>query len=189
MTNEKNPAIQFIKESISNIKTVGTITRSSKYLCKGMIKPVDFSQAKFIIELGAGDGVVTKHILKEMSPDAMLMVFEVNEKFVKSLNDIEDKRLIVVDDSAEKIESYMNDHGFKSIDYVISALPFTIFPDEMVEKIVGTCKRLLKDTGKYIQIHYSLIPAKKYKNIFGNLKINFVPLNIPPAWVLVCNKK
>ena len=56
--------IAFLKESIKNIKTVGTFTRSSKFLCRGMVKHVDFENAHTIVELGAGDGVITKHILK-----------------------------------------------------------------------------------------------------------------------------
>ena len=72
--------ISFFRESIRNIKTVGTITRSSKFLCKGMVKHVDFDNAKTIVELGAGDGVITKHILRSMRKDAILLCFEVNKK-------------------------------------------------------------------------------------------------------------
>ena len=34
-----------------------------------------------LVELGAGDGVITEHILKHMKKDAKLLSFEVNEKF------------------------------------------------------------------------------------------------------------
>ena len=55
--------IEFLKEGLKNLKTIGSVARSSKYLCKGMIKHVDFKTANVIVELGAGDGVITKHIL------------------------------------------------------------------------------------------------------------------------------
>ena len=92
--------IDFFKESIKNIKSVGTITRSSKFLCRGMIKPVNFDQADVIVELGAGDGVITEHILKKMKKDAKLLSFEVNEKFCDQIRKIKDDRLIIVEDSA-----------------------------------------------------------------------------------------
>lgn len=180
--------IDFFKESIKNIKTVGTITRSSKFLCKGMIKPVDFSKAKVIVEIGAGDGVVTKHILANMRKDAILLSFEVNEKFCKIIQDIDDKRLHVVEDSAENIQKHLKDKGFEQADYIISAVPFVAFPKELALKIVNNCSDALKTNGLFIQIHYSLVTKKLYEGVFGNVNVNFVPLNIPPAFVLVSQK-
>lgn len=189
MASNNKGAIEFIVESIKNISTVGTVTRSSKFLCQNMIKPVDFEIADVIVELGAGDGVVTHHILEAMKPDAKLLTFEVNDKFCEVLNQIEDDRLIVVSDSAEKLDYYLKKHNLGKADYILSALPFTILPEDLTKRIITTCKEQLKKNGLYIQMHYSLIPAKIYRGIFGNLKKHFVPLNIPPAWVFVCQNK
>lgn len=178
--------IKFFKESVKNLKTVGTVTRSSKYLCQGMIKPVDFTKANVIVELGAGDGVVTKHILKKMKPDAILLAFELNPMFCEQMREINDPRLIVIEDDAEKLPSYLEQNGHEKADYIISALPFTIFPEEISYSIIRKCKEFLSKDGLFIQIHYSLIPKKLYKNVFGNVKLNFVPINVPPAWVMVC---
>ena len=177
--------IEFFKESIKNLKTIGTFTRSSKFLCQGMIKHVNFSSAKVIVELGAGDGVITKHILNSMCEDCVLMIFEVNDNFTTHLNDIKDDRLIVIQDSAEKLEYYLDLHNLKNIDYVISAIPFVIIPDNIANDIIMTCKKRLIHGGLYVQVHYSLVAKKLYEQIFGNVNINFVPLNIPPAFVLV----
>jgi len=192
MTNsnvEKMGTIKFFRESVKNLKTVGTITRSSKYLCKAMIKPVDFSKAKVIVELGAGDGVVTKHILNKMDKDAILLAFELNPKFCAQMREIDDDRLIVIEDDAEKLQSYLEQHGHEKADYIISAIPFTIIPEEICFRIIENCKTSLVDQGLFIQIHYSLIPKKMYQKVFGNIDLNFVPLNVPPAWVMVCEKR
>jgi len=187
---QKMGTIKFFRESLKNLKTVGTITRSSKYLCKGMVKPIDFSTAKVIVELGAGDGVVTEHILEAMAPDAKLLAFELNHKFCNQMrNKLKDDRLIIVEDDASKLPHYLSENGLGKIDAVISAIPFTIIPEEITYKIVNTCKDHMVDNGTYVQIHYSLIPKKIYKNVFGNIFINFIPLNVPPAWVMVCKKK
>jgi len=181
--------IKFFKESVKNLKTVGTVTRSSKFLCKGMIKPIDFSTAKVIVELGAGDGVVTKHILKEMVEDAILLSFELNPKFCRQLREINDPRLIVVEDDAEKVAAYLSDNGHTHADAIISALPFTLIPEDICYRIIGQCKESLIPNGLYVQIHYSLIPKKMYKKIFGNVELNFVPINVPPAWVMISQKR
>ena len=181
--------IDFLKEGLKNIKTVGTISRSSKSLCKGAIKHVNFDEANLIVELGAGDGVITEHILKNMKEDAKLLAFEVNENFCQILKDIDDDRLIVIEDSAEHIGKYVEELGAKHIDYIISAIPFVVVPKEVGLKIVQECSKYLKKSGLYIQVHYSLIMKKLYKSLFGNVDVNFIPLNVPPAFVLVSEKK
>ncbi|MEM1215016.1 MAG: ribosomal RNA adenine dimethylase, partial [Bacteroidota bacterium] len=77
--------IKFFTEGLRNMRTVGTVTPSSRFLCESMLKGIDFSKAKFLVELGAGDGVVTKHILKRMRPDARLLAFEVQPDFCELL--------------------------------------------------------------------------------------------------------
>lgn len=183
--NESMGTIEFFRESIKNLKTVGTLTRSSKYLCKGLIKHVNFSSAKVIVELGAGDGVITKHILQSMAPDCKLMIFEVNDNFTEQLNEIKDDRLIVVQDSAEKLEFHLKKHAVASIDYVISAIPFVIIPKDIANSIIETCRANMNIGALFVQVHYSLMAKKLYSDVFGNVDINFVARNIPPAFVLV----
>ena len=180
--------IAFLKESIKNIKTVGTITRSSKFLCKGMVKHVDFENAKTIVELGAGDGVITKHILRHMREDAVLLAFEVNKKFCDKMRKIDDKRLVVIEDSAENLSKYVKEQNVEHVEFIVSAIPFVALPDELGLSIVNECHKYLKLGGSFIQVHYSLLAKKLYQKVFGNVDINFVPINIPPAFVLVSKK-
>ncbi len=181
-------SIQFLKEGIRNLRTVGTLTRSSKYLCRKMVSHVDFAKAKVIVELGAGDGVITRHILKRMAPDARLLSFEVLPSLAEVLRSINDDRLIVINDSAEHLGKYLEQYGFDGVDAVISAIPFVALPDELAYRIVGECKKYMKPGAPYIQVHYSLLAKKIYEDIFGEVKVHFVPLNVPPAFVLVAEK-
>ena len=151
--------LEFLRESLKDLKTVGTFTRSSSFLCKGMIKHVDFSDARLIVELGAGDGVITKFILEEMHPDARLLVFEVNERFCDSLRDIDDDRLIVAQDSAEHLGSHIQRLGYKQVDAIISAIPFVALPKELGYSIVRECHRYMKKGGRYIQVQ--LFPTRQ----------------------------
>ncbi len=180
--------ISFLKESLKNLKTVGTFTRSSKYLCKNMIRHVEFSDARTIVELGAGDGVITRHILQSMHPDCKLLAFEVNRSFCQKLRKIKDPRLQVIEDSAENLDQYLQHNAIQEVDYFISAIPFVALPDELSYRIVRKCHQRLKKDGRYVQVHYSLITKKMYEVVFGNVDVNWVPLNLPPAFVLVSDK-
>ncbi len=180
--------LDFFKEGIRNIRTTGTITRSSRFLCREMIRPVDFEKAKIIVELGAGDGVITRHILERMSPDAKLLVFEVNEKFCKVLRNIHDPRLVVIEDSAEHISLHLKENGFEQADYIVSALPFLSLPKGLGAVIMRKNAEALKEGGIFVQMQYSLLLKHLYDSIFDEVSIRFVPINIPPAFVLVCEK-
>ncbi len=183
--------LNFLKESLKNFKTMGTVTRSSPFLCKEMIEPVDFQQAEVIVELGAGDGVVTEHILQKMKPDSRLFAFEVNPTFCKQLRQKfqGDERLVVVEKSAAEVTNVLADHSIQQADYILSAIPFVSLPDAEGYEIVTTCKNILKAGGLFIQMHYSLLMKKMYQSVFGNVAISFVPLNLPPAFVLVSEKR
>ena len=176
--------LKFFVESIKNIKSTGTVTKSSQVLCRNMIKHIDFSTAKCIIELGAGDGVITEHILKAMHPDAKLIAFEVYPPFWEILEKIDDPRFILVKESAEYIQKHLDIHGFEKADYIVSGLPIVNHPKELGYKMVQAAHDNLKEGGVYSQFHYSLLAKKIYESVFGNVKMQLVPLNIPPAIVM-----
>jgi len=180
--------INFLRESLRDIKTVGTVTRSSKSLCKGAIKPVNFATARYLVELGAGDGVITEHMLAAMHPEAKLLTFEVNPKFCNKLRELKDDRLIIVEDTAEKLPEYLAKNSFGELDGVVSAIPFVSLPKSLADTIVNLCLNALRVGAPFSQVHYSLVRKKVYEGIFGNVKVNFVPLNIPPAFVLTSRK-
>jgi phospholipid N-methyltransferase len=185
MTN----SLEFLKQSIKNLRTTGAVARSSKYLVKEMLKPVNFKKAKVIVELGAGDGVLTTEILDKMSPHTRLLCFEINPEFCKILRGIEDPRFTLIEDSAENLQAYMKTRHIKEVDYIISAIPFVALPDELAITIVEGCQKALKKSGIYVQFHYSPLIKSMYERIFGNVDLNFVALNIPPAFVMICKKK
>ncbi len=181
--------MEFFKEGLKNLKTVGTITRSSKFLCTKIVGMSQLEGTTCVVELGAGDGIMTEHILRALPEDARLFAFEINPNFCRLLQQIDDPRLIVVEDSAEHLKQYTADHGFDQIDVVFSALPLVVLPDEVAQQIVQTCYDSLKPRGQYFQVHYSLLERKRYKRVFGNVNVRFQLLNLPPAFILTCNKR
>ena len=81
---------------------LGSIIPSSRFLIRELLKPVDWAQAKVIVEYGPGVGVITTEVLRQMRPDAVLIAIETNPDFVTYLREsIQDERLHVVQGSAE----------------------------------------------------------------------------------------
>jgi phospholipid N-methyltransferase len=150
---------------------------------------MDAEKARIVVELGPGDGVITRFILDKLNPEARLVIFEINEVFVDRLKEkIQDPRLQVIHDSAENMEAHFQRLGIESVDYIISGIPFVMLPEELANRITGECIRFLKPGGKFIQFHYSPLMLSYYRRIFGKVEVEVVPLNIPPALVVTCEK-
>ena len=177
--------LDFFSESLRNLKEVGTVTRSSRYLCRNVANHIAFDHADVIVELGAGDGVISREILKRMKPGGKFIALEINEAFSGDLEKMNDSRFFFYKRSAEELTTILEEMGIGEVDYVISALPFTVMPKEVAANIVEQCRKAIRLKGKYIQVHYSLMRKNMYKKVFGNVKVNFVFKNLPPAFLLV----
>lgn len=164
---------------------------SSKHLAKKMLKDVDFTNGRFFVELGPGTGVFTRELEKRMHSDALLFVFELHQPFYEALNtEFKDNdRVIVVNDSAEKICDVIKAHGVDQIDAVLSSLPLANFNKKLVKSILGNVHKALKHEGLYVQFQYSLKSKKYVKDIFKNVDLSFTARNLPPAFVYTSEKK
>jgi len=181
--------IDFFKVAVKNIKTSGTIAPSSRFLAQKMIKNIDFSTAKVLVELGAGDGVITHQILKKIAPDAHLICFEVNDEFYKHLKQIKHPQLTVLKVSAEQVQVELEKLGYTKACHIISSLPLTIIPKEISQVILKNSLDSLKANGTFIQYQYSLTYFKYLKEVFKDeISLGFELLNIPPAFIYRCTK-
>lgn len=185
MTNR----INFFKEAVKSLKTSGTVTPSSRFLAKRMLSKINFKEANLIVELGPGNGVITKQLLKKLNKNATLVCFEINENFYQQLQEIDNKQLVVLNVSAEKMQDELAKLGFSEIDHIVSSLPLTLIPKEISNTILEESYKLLKTNGTFIQYQYSLTYFNRLKQVFTDeISLEFEPLNFPPAFVYRCKK-
>lgn len=177
---------EFFSAFLKQGKNVGSVTPSSKFLVKKMVDPIQFENVKCIVELGPGTGIITHELLRNMPENSILLAFEINKEFCDTLNQINDPRLKVISDSAEKLEDYLKQYKVAKVDYVVSSLPLFMIPDPIVDKILEVVVKTLNSDGAFIQYQYSLNAYKRFKAIFKNVDLNFTPMNIPPAFVFTC---
>jgi len=181
--------ITFFREAIKNIRTSGTVVPSSKFLVKKMLAGIDFKTARVLVEFGPGSGIITKEILNRMHPDARLFCFEINAVFYNHLSNYNHPQLIMVKTSAADIRKVIQKHGFEQVDYVVSSLPLAIMPSDVSLEILENTHDVLRSNGGFIQYQYSLQNKKDVKKVFGqHVSIQFVTLNVPPAFVYFCKK-
>lgn len=180
---------KFFVEIFKKNSNVGSITPSSRFLAKKMLQHIDFSKDCVIVEYGPGMGVFTKKIVEKLSANSRLYVFELNKEFFIDLqNEIKDKRVHLICDSAAKIKEYLAKDNIEHIDYIVSSLPLSLIPEEIREDIVLQSFNSLKKGGKMTQFQYSQQCKHIFKAHFSKLDTEFTLLNVPPAFVYVCEK-
>ncbi len=178
--------ILFAKSFLKNWREVGSITPSSRFLAKKMVAGIDFAKANVIVELGPGSGIFTREILRKMKPEAKLILLETNHDFCENLATIDDERLVVACDSAMNMQKYL-DGGFA--DYIVSGIPLANLSRENKDELLRISHNTLRSGGGFSQFQYTLESRKDLKKVFGKVKVRFVPLNVPPAFVYYCLKK
>lgn len=178
--------IQFMKQSILYPRTVGAIVPSSHFSAKKMIEPIDFEHVLTIVELGAGTGVFTKELVKKKGKETKLIVFEINKEFANKLKEKykQDASIIIINDSAEKLVQY----GLKNIEYIISGLPFATLERQISKQILNNVSSVLKEEGKFITIQYTRKQFKFISSFFNAFQTKRACVNIPPAYILICQK-
>ncbi|SFN38105.1 Phospholipid N-methyltransferase [Izhakiella capsodis] len=168
----------YLQEFISDPRSTGTIAPSSRSLCKTMSGGVDWENVRSIAELGAGDGVLTRHLLKRMHADCSLSAFETNLHFYSKLSEIGDERLTVLIDSAENIEP-----GY---DAIFSGLPLLSLPDDTRHHILQRARDALNPGGIFIQFQYTALSESLLSQYFNWTRARVI-CNIPPALVYRCH--
>jgi len=181
--------IEFLREGLRNLRSMGSVAPSSRFLCRAITRKINPEKAKVVVELGPGDGVVTRFILHRLSPEARLIIFEINPVFVEKIrNTFNDPRMTIVHDTAENMGNHFRQMGIEEVDYFISGIPFVMLPESLTERITRECLSWLRVGGQFIQFHYSPLLLRLYRRVFRNLHVEVVALNIPPAIVISCDK-
>ena len=171
--------INFIKQFILHPKEVGAVTPSGPELIKLMMEPIDFAKTSHIVEVGPGDGAITKALLKKMSPESKLTAIEINKEFCNELKKINDSRLTVINGDAFEISSIVTE-----AEYVVSGLPLVSFSEKKVDSFLTQAKTIAKQS--YIQYNYSPLREAQYKKHFKQVSRKIAIKNIPPAIVYTC---
>ena len=165
-----------MKQLFRNPKQVGAFSQSSRVLARRIAEGIGNSTR--IVELGAGTGVVTREILKLLPDEGSLTSFEIDPSFCDCLEKIDDDRLAVINANAMQCESYVRD-----FDCIVSALPLALFTPAEISSIIELAHR----AGRYVQLQYVPMLTRKIQKRFTDVRLKFVPQNLPPAFVYVCD--
>jgi phospholipid N-methyltransferase len=180
-------ALLFARNFFRHPRMLGSIVPSSRFLIKQLLEPIDWAQARVIVEYGPGVGGITAEILRRMRPDASLIAIETNPEFVSFLrSSTEDKRLHVVEASAESVVEILRQHGHEKASYIISGIPFSTISAPLRERILRKTCSVLEPRGSFLVYQFSTRVLQDLRRIFRYIRHQFEPLNVLPAHLFFC---
>lgn len=179
-------SFKFLKAALKDYR-VGAPTVSSSYTIKKVLKAIR-PDYKYIVEYGAGDGAVTKEILRRLPPDGRLVVIELNPDFIEELNQITDERLKIIHGDIVLISKNLKKLDLPRIDMIISNVPFSFLKTKEKELVVCRASRVLSPKGLFLVYQYSPILMPLLKKYFSCVRLNFEPRNFPPYFFMAARK-
>jgi phospholipid N-methyltransferase len=177
----------FARNFFRHPRMLGSIVPSSRFLINQLLEPIDWAQARVIVEYGPGVGGITEEILRRMRPDASLIAIETNPEFVRFLrSSTQDERLHVVEASAESVVEILRQHGHERASYIISGIPFSTISAPVRERILRSTCSVLEPHGSFLVYQFSTRVLQDLRRIFRYVSRQFEPLNVLPAYLFFC---
>lgn len=179
--------IDFIKIAIKDYKTVGAVTVTSKYAIRRIIKQLK-PEYKYIVEYGAGNGVITRELLKVIPPDGKVVALELNNSLFRKLSEIKDDRLIFLHKNVINVSRDFSFLGLPRIDAVISGIPFSFLKRTERLEIFKNTHDSLADGGRFVVYQTSLLVLPILKKNFRKVRYRLELRNIPPYFIMTGEK-
>jgi len=172
--------IVFLQQFLKRPQQVGSITPSSRFLERRIVKLADIASARVVVELGGGTGGTTRALLRALSPTSTLLTIEINPQFCELLGRIDDKRLAVHHGAAHDLKSALAAKGQAGADAVISGIPFSTMPREAGLRVISAIWTALRPGGRFVAYQVSNKVAELATPTMGPTPAQFEILNIPP---------
>jgi len=130
-----------------------------------------------------GNGV---EILENMTVRSKLICFETNESFQKELKQKFDRKITLINDSAENMKLHLNKLEITKVDYIISSIPLLTLQKNTTNNILLTSAEILGKNKKFVQLQHSKMMDKRLKKYFNQIDVKFTPKNYIPAFIYTC---
>jgi len=175
---------RFARSFLKSPRQVGAVIPTSRSAARAMLDMAPLEEARVVVEMGAGTGPHTREILPRLRPDARFLAFEIDPDLAAGLRrDLDDPRLEVVNDSAEKMGEHLDG---RQADIVVSAIPFTSLPAPVRRNILEAARANLAPDGTLLVLQYSPFMQRKLEGSFASVSRRVAPKNVPPAFLYAC---
>lgn len=155
-----NQHVEFLRRFLANPQQVGAVAQSSRRLAKALCEPMSHrTKPSRILEVGAGTGAITRHLVDLLGPDDHLDICELRPDFCAILERSvlsqpagslarSQGRIQLLTCRVEQIDQP------KHYDFIISGLPLNAFDCETVDRILDRIMANLAPEGVFSYFEY-----------------------------------
>ncbi len=180
---QQDDRLAFLKGFLRQPGDVGSVIPSSRFLERKMVRMAGVAQADSVIELGPGTGGTTRAILSAMTESATLLAIELDPMFADQVRNIDDRRLIVHQGSAEHLAELIAAHRLRAPNAILSGIPFSTMPEAIGTRIIEAIRDVLAPGGCFVAYQFRCAVAERARPILGEPEVSPEFLNIPPMRV------
>ncbi len=183
-------------EVVKNPRAIGAIAPTSRRLARAMVEAAGVATASQIIEIGAGAGAVTREIVRQKPRAAGVLAIERHSGLAAKLA-ARFPEVTVRAGCASRTPVLAEAAGFRDVEVIVSALPWTNFSAPWQKKLLGAACGVLRPGG-FFTTFACLGPhrSKAGRQFRDILKSTFAMVetspviwtNLPPAFVYRCVK-
>jgi phospholipid N-methyltransferase len=167
-------------------RAIASFAPSSRFMARAILRGIDFSKCRSIVELGAGTGPITAELLKRVDPSCRVLIIELDPDLCRHLRQ-RFPGVDIVQADASDLDQLLDERGISGVDHILSGLPLPSFPEAVRDRILDISARRLHGDGSFRQL--TVMPwvyYRLYRRYFTDIHFRFVPCNLPPGGVYIC---
>jgi len=186
----------FFFQSLQSLTVTASLFPSSRFLASALLRPIDFSKARVIVELGMGTGAITREILRRLHPGSVLYAVDINPAFLAHVQRrIHDIRFVPILGGAEHLGLFLNQRGIDRADAIVSSLGLSSMGPDLRSHIVRQAADHLSPDGvltQYQYLQFNTPGPHRFREkdflheYFREVDAERVIWNLPPANVFTC---
>ncbi len=176
-----NP-LMFLRRWAANPLQMGSIIPSSQALCLRIARQMRRTSDQYVVELGAGTGVVSKAMLDAGLPPEKLYVVEIVPDMAKHLRDVL-PGVNVIEGDARDLAQLLPEHVRGNVGTVVCGVPLVLLPLAEQKKFIDAMDAVAPGVG-FLHFSYCITSPLPYqKHHLTAKREEWTPRNFPPASV------
>jgi phosphatidylethanolamine/phosphatidyl-N-methylethanolamine N-methyltransferase len=181
-TESTGNASLFFRRWLRNPLQMGSIIPSSPALCHRIARAVERAPEQYVLELGAGTGVVSRALLAAGVPAHRLVVVEIVREMADYLREALPGVNVICGD-AFALKEALPPHMHGQIGTAICGIPLVMLPLERQQAFVDAVESVAPGKGFLLYTYCITSPLPYAKLGLGAKRLAWTPLNFPPASV------
>ena len=172
----------FFRRWIANPLQMGSIIPSSPTLCRNLVQQISRTPDEYVVELGAGTGVVSRAMLNAGIPPEKIFVVEIVPTMAEHLRRVLPGVNVVTGDALELTE-LLPAHVRGNIGTVICGIPLVLLPIPLQRRFIDVMEAVAPGRG-FLHFSYCVTSPLPYeKHQLSAKRESWTPKNFPPASV------